>query len=73
MDEEKPPICIHPKGNLDNSLAAHIDMETMLAVQLAQSNTALRSARAALLTATKRTLQDRAVKAAIAVIEDVLG
>jgi len=53
-------LCIHPhpKGDLDNSLAAHIDMETMLAVQLAQTNTALRSARAALLTATKRTLQD---------------
>ncbi|MHA2063901.1 MAG: hypothetical protein ACXABY_05895 [Candidatus Thorarchaeota archaeon] len=64
--------CIHPKDGLDNSLAAHINMETMLAVQLAQANTALRSARAALLTATKRTLQDRSVQSAIAVIEDVL-
>jgi len=51
---------------------AHINMETSLAIELAKAQTALRSTKAALLTATKKTLQDRSVKSAIAVIEDAL-
>ncbi len=72
--KDTPKLCLHehPSDGLDNSLVKHINMETMLAVQLSQAHTALRSARAALLTASKKTLQDRSVKAALAVLEDSL-
>lgn len=73
--EQEPRVCLqhHPELNgLDHSLAAHIDMETSLAIELAKRDTALRSARAALLTATKRTLQDRSVQAALAVLEEAI-
>lgn len=73
-DQEKERICLHhhPTEGMDNSLVAHVNMETSLAIQLAIAHTALRSAKAALLTATKKTLQDRSVKSALAVIEDAL-
>ncbi len=77
-DKGKEPdptrICLHhhPTDGLDNSLAAHINMETSLSIELAKAHTALRSARAALLTATKKTLQDRSVKSALAVIDEAL-
>jgi len=69
-----PRACFHPhpEDALDNSLVAHINMETMLAVQLAQTMTALRSARAALETGPKSVRNHPSVKTAIAVIEDVL-
>ena len=73
-DQEDNRICLHhhPTEGLDHSLAAHIDMETSLSIELAKAHTALRSARAALKTATKRTLQDRSVQAALAVIDEAL-
>jgi hypothetical protein len=73
--EEDKKLCLHahPRDDrLDNSLAEHINMETMLAVQLSQAHSALRATRAALSTASKKTLQDRSVRAALAVIDDAL-
>lgn len=70
-----PKICIHPHPSddrLDNSLAEHINMETMLAVQLAQSNSALRAARAALNCGPKSIRNHGTVQSALAIIEDAL-
>ena len=69
-----PRVCLHahPPEGIDNSMIAHVNMETSLAIELAKAQTALRSAKAALLTSTKKTLQDRSVKAALAVIEEAL-
>lgn len=74
QEAEPARICLHhhPIEGLDHSLAAHIDMETSLSIELAKAQTALRSARAALLTGTKSVLKDRSVKAALAVIEEAL-
>ena len=71
---DSPRVCLyhHPVEGLDHSLAAHIDMETSLSIELAKAQTALRSAKAAIKTATKRTLQDRSIQAALAVIEEAL-
>lgn len=73
--EPQAKICVHPHPNderLDNSLAMHINMETMLAVQLSQAISALSSVKACLSASSKATLKDRSVQAALAVIEDAL-
>ena len=69
-----PRVCLHPhlEDALDNYLVAHINMGTMLAVQLAQTMTALRSAKAALEVGPKSIRNHATVKTALAVIEDVL-
>lgn len=72
---EQKTICLHPHPNddrLDNSLAEHINMETMLAVQLSQAISALRAAKAALGVGPKSIRNHASVQAAVAIIEDAL-
>ena len=73
-DDDVTRVCLynHPPDGLDNSMIAHVNMETMLSIELSKAQAALRAARAAIKTAAKRTLQDRSVQAALAVIEDAL-
>jgi len=74
-NELVPKVCMHPHPDderLDHSLVKHINMETMLAVQLAQASSALRAAKAALGVAPKSILNHASVRAALAVIEDAL-
>ena len=74
-EPEPKTICLHPHPNddrLDHSLAEHINMETMLAVQLSQAISALRAAKAALSVGPKSIRNHASVQAALAIVEDAL-